>query len=294
MTTDVRSAGGRTFRVAWSFLAALALVAGILVVAAPPAAAWPAKISIGGSLDTNEKLVSPNGRYNLTMQENGNLVLRGASEGIIWSPEMDGSGSVKAQITDAGNVVLRQADGDVMWASGTTKWASSATTLEVTNSGNVLLSNAAGDHLWRVGLSPAIHGVEAMIEYAKEQLGKPYKLGYHGPTWFDCSGLSLQGIRAGGLAYGWTAGPDAEGHTASYTQYSDSDLPHKIDFKDRRRGDLVFWDLNPRTEGVSHVAIYLGAGRMIHTDRASKPLRIESVGVFPSSSRMDKVVRPFP
>lgn len=291
MTIDVRRFGGGTFRLAGSIGAVLALIAGFLVVSAPPAAAWPHRITMSSSLDTNEKLVSPNGRYNLTMQENGNLVLRGVSEGIIWSPEMDGSGSVKAQITNAGNLVLRQADGDVMWASGTTRWASSATTLEVTDSGNVLLSNAARDHLWRVGLSPAIHGVEAMIEYAKKQLGKPYWLGRHGPTYFDCSGLTLKGIRAGGVNYGW-ADSDGVGHTPSYTQYSD--LANVV-WADKRRGDLLFFDLDPGTSGVSHVAIYLGAGRMIHTDGPKgEPLRIDSVGKFASSTRMSHVARVFP
>lgn len=257
MSPDVRHAGGEPFRVAWSVLAAFALIASILVVTAPPAAAWPAKITIGGELNTNERLVSPNGQYNLLMQENGNLVLRNVSGTIIWHPEMDGSGSVKAEITDAGNVVLRQADGDVMWASGTTRWAGSATTLEVTNSGNVLLSNASGDHLWRVGVDPAIHGVEAMIEYAKAQLGKPYMYGYHGPAGFDCSGLSLMAIRAGGVTYGNTYGE--EGHTNAQAQYNE--IVH-IPLGDRRRGDLIFWDWT-NNGSVDHVAIYLGDGRVM-------------------------------
>jgi hypothetical protein len=286
--TDVRHFGGDTVRVAWSILAALALMASILVAAAPPASAWPAKISIGSELNTNERLVSPNGNYNLLMQENGNLVLRNASGTILWHPEMDGSGSVKAEITDAGNVVLRQADGDVMWASGTTRWAGSATTLEVTDHGNVLLSNAAGDHLWRVGVDPAIHGVEAMIEYAKAQLDRTYKFGYHGPTWFDCSGLTLQAMRAGGVTYGDTNGPDQYGHTPAADQYRE--IGH-VPLGDRRRGDLIFWDLDPDRAGIDHVAIYLGAGRIIEAAGPNgEPLQTRSL----RANAEPQVARMFP
>jgi cell wall-associated NlpC family hydrolase len=281
MKPDIRRAGGETFRVAWSILAVFALMASVLVVSAPPAAAWPAKITIGGALNVNEKLVSPNGQYNLMMQDNGNLVLRGESEGIIWSPEMDGSGSVKAEITDAGNVVLRQADGDVMWWSGTTRWAASATTLEVTNNGNVLLSNAAGDHLWRVGLDPAIHGVEAMIEFAKAQLGKPYEWAAEGPDSYDCSGLTSKAIRAGGI--------DIGDHMSTAGQYAYDGFLH-YGKESRHRGDLLFWDLSDAQgrEGMDHVAIYLGAGRMIHAPYPGASVRIESIYADPV------VARPFP
>jgi hypothetical protein len=278
MTTDVRPAGGAPFRVAWSILAALALIAGALVVTAPPASAWPARITIGDELNLNEQLVSPNGRYSLTMQDNGNLVLRGVSEGIIWSPEMEGSGAVKAEITDAGNVVLRQADNDVMWWSGTTRWAASATTLEVTDSGNVLLSNAARDHLWRVGLDPAIHGVEAMIEFAKAQLGKPYGWGDEGPDSYDCAGLTSKAIQAGGI--------DIGDYRDVASQYAHDDFLH-YGKESRHRGDLLFWDIRG-TEDIDHVAIYLGAGRMIHAPGTGASVRIDSIYVDPM------VARPFP
>ncbi|MFE7508253.1 NlpC/P60 family protein [Promicromonospora sp. NPDC057488] len=252
MTTDVRADGGATFRIGGSILAALALLASILVVGAPPASAWPAKIGLGDELNTNERLVSPNGQYNLLMQENGNLVLRNASGTILWHPEMDGSGSVKAEITDAGNVVLRQADGDVTWASGTTKWAASATTLEVTDNGNVLLSNTDRDHLWRVGVDTGIHGVERMIEFAKEQLGEDYVWGAEGPNSWDCSGLTSQAVRA--------AGTDIGNHMSSETQYN-TYKNFSTNNSPLRRGDLVFYGAG---SSVTHVAIYLGSGKVIH------------------------------
>lgn len=265
MNLDVRHIGGATSRVVWSIFAVLALLAGIMVVSAPPASAWPAKISIGGELNTGERLVSPNGDYNLMMQENGNLVLRKQNGTIIWHPEMDGSGAVKAEITNAGNVVLRQSDGDVMWASGTSRWAQSATTIEVTNSGNVLLSNAARDHLWRVGMDPAIRGVEAMIEYAKAQLGKPYGWGDHGPSSFDCSGLTYMSARAGGR--------DMGRHQSANTQYGNyATIPRS----EMRRGDLLFMDWEGDGH-VDHVGIYLGGGRMINAVEPGVDLRIQNV-----------------
>lgn len=42
---------------------------------------------------------------------------------------------------------------------------------------------------------------EIMLAYARAQLGKLYKLGSHGPTKFDCSGLTMEMVKLMGLKW---------------------------------------------------------------------------------------------
>lgn len=99
-----------------------------------------------------------------------------------------------------------------------------------------------------------------IVQQAQKHIGKPYKLGARfrvdGVDAFDCSYLtdylySLIGITVG--------------HTA-HQQYKNAEM---IDVDDLRPGDLVFrggpWiELDEKErEGVSHVALYIGNGKII-------------------------------
>lgn len=258
--------------------AALMMVTTLVLGTATPAMAWPSQISGSTSLDVGEHLVSPNGRFQLSMQDNGNLVLRRVSDAkILWHPNADGLGAAKLKVSSSGNAVLYQSDGDIVWASGTTRWPG-GTVLYVSNSGNVVLRKNDGTVVWRVGTDPAIHGVEAMIEYATAQVGKPYALGSHGPTHFDCSGLTYKAMQAGGF--------DIGGHRSANTQYTR--YAH-IPWGDKRRGDLLFYDWTGDGH-IDHVATYLGDGQMIHTWEKGTPLQV--TGLW-TSDHTAKVARPF-
>lgn len=257
---------------------ALMVMTTLVLGTATPAMAWPAEISGSTSLDVGEHMVSPNGQFQLSMQDNGNVVLRRVSDAkILWHPNADGSGGAKLKVSASGNVVLYQGDGDIVWASGTTRWPG-GTVLYVSDSGNLVLRKDNGTVVWRVGTDPAIHGVEAMIEYATAQIGAPYDLGSHGPTYFDCSGLTYKAMQAGGF--------DIGGHYSADTQYN---RYAGIPWEDKRRGDLLFYDWTGNGV-IDHVATYLGDGQMIHTWETGTPLQVTDLW---TTDHVGQVARPF-
>lgn len=137
--------------------------------------------------------------------------------------------------------------------------------------------------------------IEAMITYARDQIGSSYTWGGAGPysLGFDCSGLVLQSLYHAGLdpqpinvvKHGWPS------YRSSQELYAYSGFKH-VPFSERRRGDLIFY----RSGGtIVHVAIYLGGNRIVHTDWMDKPAREDYVTARYSWSAIDSyVVRPFP
>ena len=95
-------------------------------------------------------------------------------------------------------------------------------------------------------------------------LGVPYKRGGNSAeTGFDCSGF----VRA---IYQQTVGlvlPRRADQQAASTQV--------IDKKELQPGDLVFFNTMRRT--FSHVGIYVGAGKFIHSPRSGSEVRVEDM-----------------
>ena len=96
-------------------------------------------------------------------------------------------------------------------------------------------------------------------------LGVPYRRGGSSPeTGFDCSGF----VRA---MYQSTIGlvlPRRANEQAAATQ--------KIDKQDLQPGDLVFF--NTMRRAFSHVGIYIGEGKFIHSPKPGAQVRVESMG----------------
>ena len=95
-------------------------------------------------------------------------------------------------------------------------------------------------------------------------LGVPYRRGGNSAeTGFDCSGF----VRA---MYEKTAGlllPRRADQQAAFAE--------KIDKKDLRPGDLVFFNTMRRT--FSHVGIYVGDGKFIHSPRSGSEVRVDDM-----------------
>jgi hypothetical protein len=103
------------------------------------------------------------------------------------------------------------------------------------------------------------------VKFATAQLGKPYRWGADGPRSFDCSGLVQTAYRAAGVAL----------PRVSRQQYG---AGTHVSLKALRAGDLLFYakdTSNPRT--IYHVAMYLGAGRMVEAPNPRAPVRIASI-----------------
>jgi cell wall-associated NlpC family hydrolase len=110
---------------------------------------------------------------------------------------------------------------------------------------------------------PASGRASDAIKTAYAQLGDPYSYGAAGPGSFDCSGLTMFAWRAAGVSLP---------HSSS-AQYSST---RHIAVSDLQPGDLVFY-YSP----ISHVAIYIGGGRIIHAPHPGQSVEIASLHMMP-------------
>lgn len=138
----------------------------------------------------------------------------------------------------------------------------------------------------RAGASDRKH-TEAMIAWARKQVGRPYIWGGAGPVGYDCSGLALQAMYAGGRVLPTvTTYLHQRRDFGTASAIFDSGL-RRVPLADRKRGDLVFYG----PEGsISHMAIYLGDDRVVEAVRPEVrrySLWDHGVPVKP------RVVRPF-
>jgi cell wall-associated NlpC family hydrolase len=113
-----------------------------------------------------------------------------------------------------------------------------------------------------------------LVVHAMGFVGVPYKLGgNHAETGLDCSGF----VRA------------------VYSEMTGRLLPRKaeeqaaatalIDRADLQPGDLVFF--NTLRRAYSHVGIYVGEGRFVHSPRPGGEVRVESMSKTYWTSRFD-------
>ncbi|MBQ3420484.1 MAG: C40 family peptidase [Romboutsia sp.] len=106
--------------------------------------------------------------------------------------------------------------------------------------------------------------IEKVISLANKQLGKKYKYGATGPKNFDCSGLTYYCFK------------NAVGQTIPRTSSQQSKKGKYISISKLKRGDLVFFG-NKKTKKVSHVALYIGNNKFIHSPKPGDVVRIDSM-----------------
>lgn len=99
------------------------------------------------------------------------------------------------------------------------------------------------------------------IEWARQQLGKPYRYAASGPGSFDCSGLTMMAYRAAGISMPHYSG-------AQYSMFP------KVSQSQLQPGDLVFRGAG----GSAHVAIYIGNGMIITAPQTGDVVKIASMG----------------
>jgi cell wall-associated NlpC family hydrolase len=120
--------------------------------------------------------------------------------------------------------------------------------------------------------------VDAAVNYALAQVGKPYIINGAGPAGYDCSGLSMQAYAAAGLYIG--------GHGVIYQYKYAAAHGQLVSRSNWQRGDLIFWGTAPN--GLYHVGIYLGNGQMVAAPQVGENVKIQSVWGAP----IDVVARP--
>jgi cell wall-associated NlpC family hydrolase len=103
-------------------------------------------------------------------------------------------------------------------------------------------------------------GAAAAVAFAYAQLGKPYVYAAAGPDAYDCSGLTMAAWRAGGVSLPHYSG-------AQYSRL------RKVPMSALLPGDLVFWGPG----GSDHVAIYVGAGKIISAPYTGAVVRLQGI-----------------
>ena len=128
----------------WHIVAG-AIPAGTAVPAGCAAPSNCATLTANQSLAANQSLTSCDGRFNLIMQGDGNLVLYEGST-ALWASNTVNSAATKAIMQGDGNFVLYTASGSPVWASNTA--GNSGATLTLQNDGNLVIHSTSGATLW--------------------------------------------------------------------------------------------------------------------------------------------------
>ena len=106
--------------------------------------------------------------------------------------------------------------------------------------------------------APDTEGAKKAIEFAQQQIGKPYVWGAAGPDAYDCSGLTQQAWKAGGVTMDhWTGSQYAQTRPIALTEV--------------QPGDLIFYNQ------MQHVALYIGDGKIIHAPHTGATVQIEDM-----------------
>ena len=125
-------------------------------------------------------------------------------------------------------------------------------------------SSSSADAAFEAFADPSANA--GLATYALNYLGVPYRFGGASPaSGFDCSGLVAYVSQA---VLGLKLPRQSEQMIAAGAPVSQADL---------RPGDLVFYNTLHRK--YSHVGIYLGDGRFVHSPSSGGVVRIESMDV---------------
>lgn len=99
------------------------------------------------------------------------------------------------------------------------------------------------------------------VDVATAQLGKPYRWGASGPNSFDCSGLTSYAWAKAGVTLPRSSGAQFAG-------------TERISRSQLRPGDLVFYH-----SPISHVAMYIGDGKVVEAPNSGNNVRIRTDGL---------------
>lgn len=119
-------------------------------------------------------------------------------------------------------------------------------------------------------------GGGAALTYAVGQIGKPYLWGAEGPESYDCSGLTSRAWSRAGVSVPRTS------------QEQWAELP-RVRLSELRPGDLVVYF--PK---ATHVAMYLGDGKVVHAPRPGARVKVSPLASNPllGAVRPDPDARP--
>jgi peptidoglycan DL-endopeptidase CwlO len=112
------------------------------------------------------------------------------------------------------------------------------------------------------GSVPSISGQAGVaVRFAYDAIGTPYVWAGESSSGYDCSGLTLAAWRAAGK-------------TLPHNAAMQWDVVAHIGRSSIKPGDLVFYN------GLGHVAIYVGSGKVIHAPQAGESVELSTVDMM--------------
>jgi cell wall-associated NlpC family hydrolase len=106
------------------------------------------------------------------------------------------------------------------------------------------------------GVVAPSRAAQVAVDTALAQVGDAYVWGAGGPDAFDCSGLTQYAYSAAGMSL-------------AHSSRIQSQMGTPVSSGDLQPGDLLFY-YSP----TSHVAMYVGNGKMVHASTSSKPVMV--------------------
>ena len=103
------------------------------------------RLSPGQRLTDGEALTSPNGRYKVAMEHDGNLVMYDVDR-AIWASNTAGSGADRIEMRDDGNVVICHEGDKPTWTSRTNGHQGAILALQ--DDRDLVVYGADGKRLW--------------------------------------------------------------------------------------------------------------------------------------------------
>ncbi|MFE3448078.1 NlpC/P60 family protein [Nonomuraea sp. NPDC059194] len=113
----------------------------------------------------------------------------------------------------------------------------------------------------------------SVLTFAYAQVGKPYQYGGTGPGGWDCSGLTQASWRAGGVSLPRT----------TWEQWAWG-AKRRVSLDALQPGDLIF------SEGLGHVSIYAGGGKIVHAPQTGDVVKIVPLSAY--GRRLVGAIRP--
>jgi parallel beta-helix repeat protein len=118
------------------------------ILLAPRPATGCGTLTANQGLYPGQSLTSCDGRFTLTLQNDGNLVLS-YDGSALWSAGTAGDRSAEVLMQGDGNLVVYSDTGTGLWTSGTSN--DSGARLALQNDGNLVIYSASGTALWSTG-----------------------------------------------------------------------------------------------------------------------------------------------
>jgi cell wall-associated NlpC family hydrolase len=104
----------------------------------------------------------------------------------------------------------------------------------------------------------------AAVQFAIDQVGKPYVFGAAGPDAYDCSGLTMASWQQGGVSL-----PHSAQDQYNYGRH--------VSFDQLQPGDLMFF-----YQPIGHVTIYIGNGLMVSAPEPGEDVKVVAADGFGS------------